>query len=53
MNQVGVLFMDNTNLWSGLEEDDDAISILAKGQKYVNKWTRSIRASGGDFNVVK
>ena len=30
-NQVGILFVDDTNLWAGLREDDSVNSTLAKG----------------------
>ena len=33
IKQVGILFVDDTNLWSGLAPDDDVHSAMAKGQE--------------------
>ena len=53
MKQVRVLFVDDTNLWSGLESDDNAISILAKGREDVNRWMGSLHSSGDNLNATK
>ena len=38
IKQVGILYVDDTNLWEGLEEDDNLISTAAKGQDAINDW---------------
>ena len=35
LNQIGTLYIDDTNLWTGLEEDDDLESVIFKGQEGV------------------
>ena len=35
-SQVGILFVDDTNLWEGLGEDNNVTSTLEKGQRSVN-----------------
>ena len=34
--QVGVLFVDDTNLWEGLSEDNDIDMVMEKGQQSIN-----------------
>ena len=52
-NQVGILFVDDTNLWTGLGADDDVISTLAKGQESINSWGNNLLAAGGELGPDK
>ena len=52
-NQVGILFVDDTNLWAGLGEDDDAASTLAKGQDSITSWGNNLLAVGGELRPDK
>ena len=53
IKQVGVLFVDDTNLWSGLEEDCDVLDVAHKAQDGVNTWGQSLIATGGVLNPDK
>lgn len=53
IRQVGILYVDDTNLWAGMEEDDDALSASYKAQRGVDCWGGSLVASGGDLNPDK
>ena len=35
LDQIGILYVDDTNLWAGLEEDDDLELVTFKGQEGV------------------
>ena len=48
-SQVGILFIDDTNLWEGLGEEDTAASTLEKGQQGVNRYGRNMLAVGGEL----
>ena len=52
-SQVGILFVDDTNLWEGLGKDDDVASTLEKGQQGVNSWGRNLLAVGGELRLDK
>jgi len=47
IKQAGIVFVDDTNLWSGLEDDDDLLSAGHKGQEDVNLWAKSLEEVGG------
>ena len=51
--QVGILFVDDTNLWEGLGEKDDVASTLEKGQRSVNSWGNNLLAVGGELRPDK
>ena len=53
IQQVGIIYVDDTNLWAGMEEQDDAISAAHKAQEGVNCWGKSLVAVGGDLNPDK
>ena len=44
--QVGILHVDDTNLWE-LEEDDDILTTAAEGQKSISDWNATLDESGG------
>ena len=48
-----MLFVDDTNLWSGLEEDSDVLEVAAKAHGGVNTWGKSLIATGGILNPPK
>ena len=52
-NQVGILFVDDTNLWAGLGEDDDVDSTMAKGKEAINSWGNNLLAVGGELRPDK
>ena len=47
IKQAGIVFVDDTNLWSGLEDEDDLLSAAHKGQEDVNLWEKSLEEVGG------
>ena len=51
--QAGVWFVDDTNLWAGLEESDDAESAVYKAQQGITSWGKLLIAGGGDFQPPK
>ena len=53
IKQAGALFVDDTNLMSGLEEDSDLVEVAAKAQNGVNTWGKSLIATGGVLNPAK
>ena len=51
--KVGILYVDDTNLWAGLTPDDDLIGTTAKAQDGVNCWGDLLMATGGSLNPKK
>ena len=51
--QAGVWFVDDTNLWAGLEESDDVESAVYKAQQGVTHWGRLLIATGGALKPEK
>jgi endonuclease/exonuclease/phosphatase family metal-dependent hydrolase len=47
INQVGILYVDDTCLWAGLGEDDDVFTTGHKGQTAIDDWGTSLNATGG------
>ena len=47
------MFVDNTNLRAGLEENDDTFLTLHKGQHAVSQWGNSLIAVRGEFKQSK
>ena len=45
--------MDDTNLWAGLREDNDAISTLVKGHDSIKSWGNNLLAVGGELRPDK
>ena len=52
-SQVGILFVDDTNLWEDLGKNDDVTSTLEKGQRSVNSWGSNLLAVGGELRPDK
>ena len=52
-SQVAILFVDDTNLWEGLGEDNDVTFTLEKGQQGVNIWGSNLLAVGGELRPAK
>ena len=42
-----MVYVDATNLWAGLEDDDDLLSATQKEQEDVDTWGGSLQAVGG------
>ena len=53
IHQVGILYVDDTNLWVGLEEDNNLISATYKAQEGANQWGHSLTEVGGGLNASK
>ena len=51
--QIGILFVDDTNLWEGLLEGDDKTEVLLSGQNSVNSWGNNLLAVGGELRPEK
>ena len=47
--QVGILFVDNTNLWEEPGEDDDKLLVLMKEQESINGWGKNLLVVGGEL----
>ena len=47
IRQVGILYVDDTNLWDGMAENDDVNSAAHKSQEAINDWGGFLHASGG------
>ena len=52
-SQAGIVFVDDTNLWAGLDEDDDAKSAAYKAQQGVTNWGKLLIAGGGALQPAK
>ena len=50
---AGILYVDNTNLWIGLNGDDDVYDVVQKAQESVSFWGNSLIATGGALNPEK
>lgn len=53
IRQVGIAYVDDTNLWDGMAEDDDVDSAAHKSQAGINDWGGFLQASGGALNPGK
>ena len=53
LKQAGIVFVNDTNLWSGLEDEDDLLSAAHKGQEDVNLWAKSLQEVGGLLQLPK
>ena len=54
IKQVGILYVDDTNLWLGLlDEEEDFESATSKAQERVNRWVESLEVVGGALNPEK
>ncbi|KAK1748959.1 hypothetical protein QTG54_000898 [Skeletonema marinoi] len=53
VNQVGIVYVDDTNLCEGLDEKDDIDAVVAKGQGATNSWGNNLIAVGGALNGDK
>ena len=50
---VGILYVDGTNLWAAMEEEDDLDKAVYKAQENVAFWGRSLIATRGTLNPGK
>ena len=46
---MGILYADNTNLWVGLEEDNDKLLAATKGHDALMQWDKFLMAVIGEF----
>ena len=53
IKQVGIVYINHTNLWAGLEDDDDLLSATQKGQEDVNMWGGLLQEVGGTLQPPK
>jgi len=47
IQQVGILYVDDTNLLEGLDKKDDVAIVAAKGQNGITNWGEELIAVGG------
>ena len=47
------MFVDDTNLWKGLGEDDDIDTVMEKGQASINSWGSNLLTVGGEMRPDK
>ena len=52
-SQAGILFVDDTNLWAGMAEDDDLVTAMIKAQEGNDQWGGSLIETGGEQNPDK
>ena len=45
--QAGLLYVDDTNLWAGLDSEDDLADVADKAQRSINCWGKLLIATGG------
>ena len=50
---MGIVFVDDTNMWSGLEDNDDLHSATQKVQEQVNLWDCLLQEVGGILQPPK
>ena len=50
---IGLLYVDDTNLWAGMRKEDCLEETAHKGQEAVNTWGKNLMATGGDLNPEK
>ena len=50
---AGILYVDDTNLWAGIEEEEDLDKAVYDAQESVAFWGRSLIATGGALNPGK
>ena len=53
IRQVGVDYVDDCNLWGGLDESDDLETAAAKSQDGITSWGNLLRATGGALQPGK
>ena len=53
VNSVGILYVDDTNLWVGMDSDKDLDEVVAEAQETVSHWGNSLIATGGALNPEK
>ena len=45
--QVRIVYVDNTNIWAELEDNDSLLSAIQKVQEGVDTWGGSLQSVGG------
>ena len=50
---AGILFVNDTNLWAGLDSEKDLETAVWEAQEGVNSWGGLLIATGGDFQPPK
>ena len=53
IKQVGILYVDDTNLWAGLDESLDDLDTCQRGQEGIEQWGTALMATGGALNPAK
>ena len=53
IKQVGMVYIDNRNLWAGLEDEDNLLLAIQRGQGGVDIWGGSLQAVGGTLQPPK
>ena len=51
--QAGISFVDNNNLWVGLDWRKDLVECTAEAQDSIGSWGSCIHTTGGNFKLDK
>ena len=50
---AGILYVYDTNLWTGLKQDEDLESVAGNAQEAINAWGNLLLSTGGALNPDK
>ena len=51
--KAGLLFVDDTNLWVGLDNSEDVDAVAYDAQEGINHWGNLLMATGGTLQPPK
>ena len=51
--KAGILYVDDTNLWAGMNAKDSLDEVVHKAQESINCWGELLMATGGALNPEK
>ena len=50
---AGILYVDDTNLWTGMKQEEDLESVAGNTQEAINSWGNLLLSTGGALNPDK
>ena len=50
---AGILYVDDTNLWTGMKPEEDLESVAGDAQEAINSWGNLLLSTGGALNPDK
>ena len=53
IKQISILYADDTNIWVGLDGNDNYAGVTCKAQKGINQWGEILIVVGGALNPAK